>query len=304
MQKGNLRRDKIFEIIENILHFKLDNFKDNYYNMRMELNYDVLNYLNLVNERFGEMYMKRNFNPMPANFVLTNDLIVERMNFKGMQKEVSLPEFLYADKKVIFKKFHHSYKNVKRLEKFLSKNEGSLHFSPAFKERLVQYLAFRKAFLKSELKNFGGTSFFEYKSIQRLNAIDPVFSELFEETFLKNIDVALFFEGLEEKYAKLYEALERKAKEKERQRLEIMVHNMAEQKTSKRSAQKSRVKSREVTKTIEETGNLERIEKENKVKETFGESKVSKHKTGSSNTPAMQSNFIKSTGSDKDNGEF
>ena len=52
----------------------------------METNFDLLNYLNLINEKFGSLYLKQKLNFLPENFVLTSDLIKERLALNEEKK--------------------------------------------------------------------------------------------------------------------------------------------------------------------------------------------------------------------------
>lgn len=188
----------------------------------MEKSYDVLNYLNLINEKFGLLYLKHNFNPLPLNFRLTEKVIKERLDFETIKNEISAPGFIYDKKKNIYKNFKNSLKNTKKIKKNVILNNN---FSLEFKNKLNFYLSLRIALLKIELKNFKKTDFNELDSISEICAINPIFSPCFEATFNENFDLPLFLFNIEKDYyetlKKLNVLIEEKKIGKDRKKIEV-----------------------------------------------------------------------------------
>ena len=52
-----------------------------------EINYNVLNALNLYSEDLGNCYLNGTFNPFDYNFVLTEDFVIERIENFGKERE-------------------------------------------------------------------------------------------------------------------------------------------------------------------------------------------------------------------------
>ena len=63
------------------------------------IDYNVLNALNLLNEHLGESYLNEGFNPFDPGFELSEEFTIERYNNSCTKKEVKSPDFINQGKK-------------------------------------------------------------------------------------------------------------------------------------------------------------------------------------------------------------
>ena len=182
----------------------------------MEINFEVLNYLNMINEKFGILYSHFGYNPLPDDFAFSQKLIKERLAFNKMAKTLKTPDFIFDEKRKIRKKFKKSLKNTKKIEKIVKNTEKIDNFD---KNDFLIYLSVRKKLLKNEIFSFHKTEFEEGKSYAEIYNINPVFGKLLEKSFEEDIDVENFLEHLGENYKIAYKELQEKVKKKKKEKL-------------------------------------------------------------------------------------
>lgn len=163
----------------------------------MNKNFEILNYLNLISTKLGKKYAILGKSCLPNDFVLTDELIKERLQMKNFEKFVELPKFVYGEKKEIKKNFKNSIKNMKKLQK----NLNLFDFSNIFTTKFENYLVFRIDLTKIILKEFKNYDFNEIESLKEIFAIDPIFGELLIEIFDDNPNFEHLMKDLEEKYS-------------------------------------------------------------------------------------------------------
>lgn len=76
------------------------------------INYDVLNALNLYNEDLGQSYLQNGFNPFPADFILDENFISDILDNQKNKKELPCPNFLEQANNQISKAFDLSLNNA------------------------------------------------------------------------------------------------------------------------------------------------------------------------------------------------
>ena len=182
----------------------------------MEINFEVLNYLNMINEKFGILYSHYGYNPLPDGFTLSEELIKERLVFNEMAKTLKTPNFIFEEKRKIRKKYKKSLKNTKKLEKIVKNKEKIDNFD---KNNFLIYLSMRKKLLKNEIFSFHKTEFEEDKSYAEIYNINPVFGKLLERSFEEDLNLENFLEHLGENYKTTYKELQEKVKKKKKEKL-------------------------------------------------------------------------------------
>ena len=219
----------------------------------MEINFEVLNYLNMINEKFGILYSHFGYNPLPDDFTLSQKLIKERLAFNKMAKTLKTPDFIFDEKRKIRKKFKKSLKNTKKLEKIVKNTEKIDNFD---KNDFLIYLSMRKKLLKNEIFSFHKTEFEEGKSYAEIYNINPVFGKLLEKSFEEDIDIENFLEHLGENYKTAYKELQEKVKKKKKEKLteNIATINRIVEKSKKVAKVSNNIK----TKTVAGKTNKER----------------------------------------------
>ena len=196
--------------------FYLDKKRKHRYNKHMEINFEVLNYLNMINEKFGILYSHYGYNPLPDDFTLSEELIKERLVFNEMAKTLKTPNFIFEEKRKIRKKYKKSLKNTKKLEKIVKNKEKIDNFD---KNNFLIYLSMRKKLLKNEILSFHKTEFEEGKSYAEIYNINPVFGKMFERSFEEDLNLENFLEHLGENYKTTYKELQEKVKKKKKEKL-------------------------------------------------------------------------------------
>lgn len=239
----------------------------------MEINFEVLNYLNLINEKFGKAYKKFKVNPLPNDFVLSEDLIKERLALNELSKNINLPKFIFENKKEIKNNYKKSLKNTIKIEKFLKNSDI---FDDFYKNKILLFLNLRKILLRESLKDFKNTNFNEENSFKEIYSIDPVLSEFMSNTFVEDVDAEALLKEIKEKYPTRYknllEEINNKKLEKENLKLSKIVEKSNSEKAKTKKIpikQKATEKQSEITKhsVLEKTSKQKiksnQIEKEN-----------------------------------------
>jgi len=184
----------------------------------MNTNFAIYNYLNLINRRVAKAFRSTGRSPLPANFKVTKEAIVERLYLNQMQSSITFPEFLFEDNRAVKKRFKASVKQIKQLQAMLKNAQFSGTMSANFLEKFSTYLKLRLFVTNSILKEFKRFYFNECDAYEEICAIDTIFFSLLDGTFEPDFDVRLYVDGLEEKYNIFYqeriERLEQKVSEK------------------------------------------------------------------------------------------
>jgi len=236
------------------------------YNNDMEINFEVLNFLNMNNERLGKLYKKGKLGFFSKATTIPDELFLSRINLDKLSEEIKYPDFLFKTNLKIKKFFKKSLKNNKKLLKiaflseFLNKNNN---FEIKF------FLMARSAILRKLLREYSGSNFKPFKIYEELFSLNPVFEELMFESY-ENIDnLDKFLIELPTKYKDLYE-----------QKLEVL--NKKQEKQAKKAEQERLV--------LEQTAKLAKASKTKETKKTV--SKAEK-------TTKKQPNLIKTTVKEK-----
>jgi hypothetical protein len=232
----------------------------------MEINFEVLNFLNMNNERLGKLYKKGKLGFFSKATTIPDELFLSRINLDKLSEEIKYPDFLFKTNLKIKKFFKKSLKNNKKLLKiaflseFLNKNNN---FEIKF------FLMARSAILRKLLREYSGSNFKPFKIYEELFSLNPVFEELMFESY-ENIDnLDKFLIELPTKYKDLYE-----------QKLEVL--NKKQEKQAKKAEQERLV--------LEQTTKLAKTSKMKETKKTV--SKAEK-------TTKKQPNLIKTTVKEK-----
>lgn len=228
----------------------------------MKTNFEILNYLNLINPELGKMFKKSSKKFLPESFEITDEKIKEQLIFNQFEIE-KMPEFLYADKKQNIKYFKNSQKNLKKL----IKNAKNFDFSANFKQIFEIYLNLRLKLTNLFLKNFYNQNFLETDAFESLYKINPVMFKCLPDLFEKEIDDC-DFSNLEKEYNLTYSEL---IKMKERK------NNKNISKIAQQESVKQVEKIQEKTKNTQKT--LEKFEKNaSKVKKSYKNDEIEKEK--------------------------
>lgn len=232
----------------------------------MNTNVEVLNYLNLVNERLGKLYKLSGFNPLPDDFVFNKKMIKERLFLNQMQSDITFPDFVFGEKKYLKKHFKYSIKNIKNLlkNKGLLKNMGS-----EFQTRFSVYLTMRESVTALILKEFNKFNFNECDAYTEIFNINPVMFNLLTELFEKDCNLELLVEDLENKYNLSYEeklkAIEAKTTVQEFKKKENLVLEIENERANSFTKNKEEIKNHKLAikneKKAEKTKKLEEVKK-------------------------------------------
>ena len=181
----------------------------------MNENFDVYNYLNLINEHLGELHKTVKYNPFPEDFVLTKELVKERLNFSKIEPEI--PAFVYQEKKLLKKNFKNWAKNSKKI---LKNVDFFKKYSENFANLLKLNLILRKDLTNILLTEFRSYRFDEVEAYKQLFAVNPILAPSLDALFFKDFDPDSL-QNLERDYLisyldkiKVEEKKEKKQKEK------------------------------------------------------------------------------------------
>jgi hypothetical protein len=222
----------------------------------MNTNYDVLNYLNLTNERLGKIYKLTGYNPLPEDFVLDEQTIKERLTLSQLAENIKYPDFVYEEKRAVKKSFKNSIKNLKKIKKNIEK----FGFSPVFKEKMEFYISARMEVTASVLKDFSSVRFYENSAYEEVYAINPVLTELLSGIFESNFDLSAIDKNFEENYnlsyaqkVKVIEASNNKKIQNEnlKQLDNLNFQNITQKNVEKEKIVKKNAKNAEKSKIIE-----------------------------------------------------
>lgn len=228
----------------------------------MKINYEILNYLNLISESLGDLYLKGKYNPFPDDFVMSEEMIKERLTLS--EKQTTFPEFLYDDKEEITKHIKIFIKNIKNAENYLKNNKK---MQKNMKNRLFLYFNCYFTLAENILKNMKKSDFEEEKAFNDLLNIDPILSELLENFYELDIDISAILDKIEDDYYKLFEELEEKKKAKRKQ----LDNALLMQKTTEKVLGKAKKVEKSKTlskKTEKEQKEPIKTQKKEKVKQT------------------------------------
>ncbi|MBE7075494.1 MAG: hypothetical protein E7375_00290 [Clostridiales bacterium] len=166
----------------------------------MSKNLEILNYLNLISPKLGNLFKTKGYNPLPSDFVFTEEKIKERLEMSQIEEFVKLPDFIFDDKKIIKKKLKNSIKNIKNIKK----NQKFNQFSIVFSQKFDFYIEVRLRLSQAILKDFKNFDFSENSAFQEIIKIDPVMFEKLEDLFNESFDLSKLPSDFEEKYTLSY----------------------------------------------------------------------------------------------------
>ena len=104
-------------------------------------NFDVYNFLNIINRRIGKLYRLTGYNPLPDNFEIDEHKIEDVLILGQMKDETIMPYFINENKKEIKKHFKHSLKNCMHIIKH---HQFEKYVSKDFSDKLTDYFNIRK----------------------------------------------------------------------------------------------------------------------------------------------------------------
>lgn len=234
----------------------------------MVINYEVYNFLNMINARLGKVYKLTGYNPLPRNFVMTKDLLKERLYLNQMSLNMNFPNFVYDNKNEVKKYFKNSIKNIKKMRK----NIENYDFSPEFLEKLNVYFNIRIDITEALLKEFKNQRFDEKDAFQEIYRLNPILSNLMMELFNEHADIKSLLTNLEDKYQISYleklQLIEKKQKviqEKKSHALEQTTKQIQHEKiaTKKKSSTKSKENVAKIEKELKQKTKITETNKKN-----------------------------------------
>lgn len=234
----------------------------------MVINYEVYNFLNMINIRLGKVYKLTGYSPLPKNFVMTKDLLKERLYLNQMSLNMNFPNFVYDNKNEVKKYFKNSIKNIKKMRK----NIENYDFSPEFLEKLNVYFNIRIDITEALLKEFKNQRFDEKDAFQEIYRLNPILSNLMMELFNEHSDIKSLLTNLEDKYQISYleklQLIEKKQKviqEKKSHALEQTTKQIQHEKiaTKKKSSTKSKENVAKIEKELKQKTKITETNKKN-----------------------------------------
>lgn len=237
----------------------------------MNTNYEIYNFLNMINPRLGKVYKLTGFSPLPRNFVMTKELLKERLYLNQMSAKIVFPDFIYENKSEIKKYFKNSVKNMKKIKK----NISNFDFSPEFSEKLNVYFNIRIDITKSILSEFKNQRFDEKDAFQEIYQINPILSKMLDGLFDEHTDLKSLLNNLEDKYEISYleklQLIEKKQKVEREKKSQIVNEQIKENQKNlsinkKKTSTKTKEKVSKIEKKLKNDNNKSKKEK-NVVKE-------------------------------------
>ncbi len=234
----------------------------------MDRNYEIYNYLNLINRRLAKAYKYTGERILPNSFVFSKEKIMERLYLNQMRKGVVYPKYCYENRKEMKKVLKNSIKNINKITK--KQLYFDWNFSKDFKIKLDFYFTLRKALSTRLLREFNNLDFNECSAYAEIYGINPILTELMEDLGNKDVDFEKLFDGLEKKYIVSYHEkfklineknnnLMKKAREK--MLTDVIVKELSKQnETAKEKTENAILKNEKTTKTKKqkETVNTEK----------------------------------------------
>lgn len=165
-----------------------------------ELDFDVLNALNLHHPYLGEAYSNFGWNPLGENFSLDIPFIERYLEAAKVKEQDKAPDFLKQDPKKVFEAFKTASKNNKemistlkeRLEKGEFANIKGANITSQVKDILF-FLESRQKMLEISIGQLSLKNIDALKAYRNISSINRKLSQLLEEAYLKefNQNVAL-----------------------------------------------------------------------------------------------------------------
>lgn len=160
-----------------------------------QIDYNVLNALNLFNEELGESYIATQFNPFGEGFVLDEDFVIERYQNACTKKDIISPDFIAYGVKETKKAFETSVLNLTKCIEILDELLTEYTLDEILKKQFNKtriYLVCRIQLLNillSKLKTEKNT----LKMYQDILALDYTLAKYFEESYYEtfNAQVAI-----------------------------------------------------------------------------------------------------------------
>ena len=116
------------------------------------INYDVLNALNLYNEDLGQSYLQNGFNPFSADFILDENFIADILDNQKNKKELPCPNFLEQADNKVSKAFDMSLNNALNLLDSISQMLNTPNLTQKQKNYLNKILLQIKLFIELNKK--------------------------------------------------------------------------------------------------------------------------------------------------------
>ncbi len=169
-----------------------------------EINYNVLNALNLMHEDLGEIYTKTSFNPFEEGFVLDEEFVIDKFLNAKQKPELETPAIVLGGEKGFNLALEHNQTNCTLA---LNEIENMLldeNVSPALKEELKKlkiYLLCRIELSLNYLKNAKKkkNKLELYQNICSLNyRMAQYFEGAYEETFDAHLCINAFLQFVKE----------------------------------------------------------------------------------------------------------
>lgn len=163
-----------------------------------EINYNVLNALNLFAEELGNSYLNGEFNPFDYNFILTEEFVIERIeNFNKEPKELNAPAFILNGIKETKTAFNNSINScnilINKLEELLNSPTTPQEVKEKLKN-LKLYLICRVQLLTIFVKKIkkDKNTFNMYSLLQGLSwDISEILNDSYKENFNVNLAVSM-----------------------------------------------------------------------------------------------------------------
>ncbi|MDE6583495.1 MAG: hypothetical protein K2K31_02470, partial [Clostridia bacterium] len=227
-------------------------------------NYEIYNYLNLINRRLAKAYKYTGERILPNSFVFSKEKIMERLYLNQMRKGVVYPAYCYENRKEMKKMLKNSIKNINKITK--KQLYFDWHFSKDFEIKLDFYFVLRKAICTRLLHEFNNIDFNECSAYAEIYGVNPVLTELMEDLGKSDVDFEELFKGLEKKYIIAYHEKFKKINEKNNNLMkkarEHVITNVLVKELSKKN-----------TATAEKTTTVQKEEATKKVQEEKQEQK-------------------------------
>lgn len=158
-----------------------------------EIDYNVLNALNLIHPALGEAYTQKGYNPFEEGFVLESDYIEKILEENRDKTPILTEDFLETSSKEVKKYFQRSLQNTIELrndfETQLKNDEFSNYENENIEKQVKNVILFlqnREQLLKTAIEQLKDPNANSLKLYQDITSINKKLSQLLKESYLED----------------------------------------------------------------------------------------------------------------------
>lgn len=220
-----------------------------------EIDYNILNALNLIHPTLGEAYISKGYNPFDEGFILETDYIEKILEENRDKTPILTEDFLEKSSKEVKEFFEKALANTKLLKEDFETQLKNGEFTNVNGHNLekqikntVLFLQNRQEMLKIAIEQLNNVNANSLKLFQDVTSINKKLSQLLKESYLDEFKKETAHKNFVE-YCLTLERLERmktqqrhQTKSQEKQAEEVKVQEKQVEKEQKQQKQKEKEK--------------------------------------------------------------